>query len=250
MTALFTAAMIHLHEWGAPLLWAALFIETAVLVGFFLPGDMALFTCGILVASDKVPVPLWLVVTGAFVAATLGDQVGYLIGERWGHRLFSAKRRRWLNKRHLEAAHRFFERHGHRAVVMARFVPYARTFTPLVAGAAGMSRERFTAYNIGGGFLWVASFLVVGYYAGTVDYVAAHIGLISIGIVVVGSVPIVIAVIAKLARRGLRVRRVRRSAAHEASDGVGCFLELGVGVGAARPGGVGDAVGEVVLQQA
>jgi membrane protein DedA with SNARE-associated domain len=198
--------MIHLHAWGAPLLWASLFLETAVLVGFFLPGDMALFTCGILVAADKVPVPLWVVVAGAFVAATVGDQAGYLIGERWGHRLFSARRRRFLSPRHLEAAHRFFERHGHRAVVMARFVPYARTFTPLVAGAARMPRERFTAYNVGGGFLWVASFLTIGYYAGTVDYVAAHVGLISIGIVVCGTVPVVVALAARLASRARRSR--------------------------------------------
>lgn len=192
MTAVITAAMLHLHAWGAPLLFAVLFTETGLLVGFFLPGDAVLFTGGILVASGDLRLPLWLVVLGAFVAASAGDQVGYLIGSRWGPGLFAGDRR-WLNRHHLAGAHRFFERFGPRAVVLARFVPLARCFTPPVAGAAAMSRRLFTTYNVIGGFVWVAAFLVAGYYLGTVDLIADHVELLSVGIVVAGTVPVVAA---------------------------------------------------------
>ena len=116
--------MAHLHAMGVPLLLAVLFTEAGLLVGFFLPGDAVLFTGGVLIRSHEIPLPLWLVVLGAFVAASAGDQVGYLIGRRWGPGLFTSDRR-WLNRHHLEAAHAFFERWGPRAVVLARFVPLA-----------------------------------------------------------------------------------------------------------------------------
>lgn len=194
--------MAHLHAWGIPLLLAVLFTETGLLVGFFLPGDAVLFTGGILVSSHEVPVPLWLVILAAFVAASAGDQVGYLIGQRWGPALFSG-RHRWLNEHHLDAAHRFFERFGSRAVVLARFVPLARCFTPAVAGTAAMPRGRFTAYNLLGGFVWVAGFLVAGYYLGTVDLIARHVELLSVGIVAIGTVPVVVGYLVRR-RRGAR----------------------------------------------
>lgn len=205
MTAVITAAMAHLHGWGVPLLLAVLFTETGLLIGFFLPGDAVLFTGGILVASGEVPVPLWLVVLGAFAAASAGDQVGYLIGARWGPALFSGEERRWLNQHHLAAAHRFFERFGPRAVVLARFVPLARCFTPSVAGAAGMGRQRFTFYNVLGGFVWVAAFLVAGYYLGTVAFIADHVELLSVGIVLVGTVPVVAAYLVRRRRAAAAV---------------------------------------------
>lgn len=189
MTAVITAAMAHLHVLGVPLLLAVLFTETGLLVGFFLPGDAVLFTGGILIASGEMPVPLWLAVLGAFLAASAGDQVGYLIGRRFGPALVSGKQRRWLNQHHLEAAHRFFERFGSRAVVLARFVPLARCFTPAVAGAADMTRTRFTVYNLLGGFVWVTAFLVAGYYLGGVHFIADHVELLSVGIVAASMVP-------------------------------------------------------------
>lgn len=200
MTAVITTAMVHLHAWGAPLLFAVLFTETGLLVGFFLPGDAVLFTGGILVSSQQIPLPLWAVVLGAFVAASAGDQVGYLIGRRWGPLLFNGRQRRWLNRHHLEAAHRFFEKYGPRAVVLARFVPLARCFTPAVAGTAGMGRRRFTLYNVLGGFAWVAVFLVAGYYLGTVDFVADHVELLSLIVVTAGMLPVVVAYVVRRRR--------------------------------------------------
>jgi membrane protein DedA with SNARE-associated domain len=202
VTAVITAAMAHLHAWGIPLLLAVLFTETGLLVGFFLPGDAVLFTGGILVASGAMPVPLWVVIGAAFVAASAGDQVGYVIGRRWGPSLFNG-RHRLLNEHHLESAHSFFERFGSRAVVLARFVPLARCFTPAVAGAATMSRRRFTVYNVVGGFVWVAGFLIAGYYLGTVHFIGAHVELLSVGIVAAGTIPVVV---------GYVVRRRRRAA--------------------------------------
>jgi len=192
VTAVLTEAMAHLHWAGALLLFAVLFVETGLMVGFFLPGDAVLFTGGILIASGRIPLPLWVVVIGAFIAASAGDQVCYQIGVRWGPGLFDNDRR-WLNRHHLEAAHRFFERHGPRAVVIARFIPLARCFTPAVAGAAEMPRARFAAYNLLGGFVWVTVFLVTGYYLGGVKVIADHVELISVGIVVACTVPVVVA---------------------------------------------------------
>lgn len=183
-----------------------IFAETGLLVGFFLPGDSLLFTAGLLIASHVLPIPIGLVIAATWVAGALGDQVAYLIGGRLGRGLFRPGRSRWISGRHVKAAQEFFERHGHKAVILARFVPLARTFTPVVAGAVEMPRRRFTGYNVVGGLLWVTAMLLAGYFLGGVPLVAHHVDVVTIGIVALSLVP---ATIALLRRRRAAAREER-----------------------------------------
>jgi membrane protein DedA with SNARE-associated domain len=207
MVALLTPLMAVLGPAAILLLMGVLFAETGLLAGFFLPGDSLLFTAGVLVASGAVPLPLWLVVLGAAVAAVAGDQLGYVLGRRLGPWLFRRRSSRLLSRvlseHHLERAEAFFERHGPKAVVLARFVPLARTFTPAVAGAAQMPRRRFVAYNLLGAAGWTALFLVGGFFLGGIPLVAAHVELLAVGMVAVPVVPAAVA--------HLRHRRRRRT---------------------------------------
>jgi membrane-associated protein len=147
MIAVLTPLMAALGPLAVLLLMVVLFAETGLLIGFFLPGDSLLFTAGVLVAAGVVPLPLWLVAAGAFAAAAMGDQVGYLLGRRFGPRVFHRSDLRLLAKDHVIRARVFFDRHGPRAVILARFVPVVRTLTPVVAGVGHMPRRRFTLYN-------------------------------------------------------------------------------------------------------
>jgi len=168
---------------------AVVFIETGLLAGFFLPGDSLLFTTGLLVAHGVIGMPIAAVVVAVSMAAFAGDQVGYLIGRRLGPRLLSRPHSRLLNPAHLERASSFFDRHGPRAVILARFVPVARTFTPPAAGAGQMPYRRFLAYNAIGAVAWCASLLTAGYLFGGIPFVNAHIELMTIGIVVLSLAP-------------------------------------------------------------
>ncbi|MCW2766570.1 MAG: hypothetical protein JWO11_2529 [Nocardioides sp.] len=170
-------------------LMVIVFAESGLLVGFFLPGDSLLFTAGILVAAGLIPLPLWLVAIGVVLAAVAGDQLGYLIGRRFGPRVFNRPDSRFFSTRHVELATDFFERHGPKAVILARFVPVVRTFTPVVAGVGSMSRRRFTAYNAVGGVSWGVGVLLAGFFLGGITFVAAHVELILVGIVGLSLVP-------------------------------------------------------------
>ena len=172
------------------LLAAVVFAETGLLVGFFLPGDSLLFAAGLFVATGVVPVPLAVVVLVTFAAAVLGDQLAYTIGRRGGRSLLGSDRP-WTRRmdHHLAAAAGFFERHGPKAVVLARFVPLARTFTPVVAGAAAMPRRTFTAYNMLGGLLWTAGMVLAGYLLGGVPLVARHVELMTVALASVSLIP-------------------------------------------------------------
>ena len=170
------------------------FAETGLLAGFFLPGDSLLFTAGLLVAHGVIGMPIWAVIVMVSVAAIAGDQVGYLIGRRLGPRVLNRPQSRLLDPAHLQRASTFFDRHGPRAVILARFVPVARTFTPPAAGAGRMPYRTFTAYNAIGGFAWCASMLGAGYLFGGVAFVNAHIELITIGIVLLSLAPAGLAV--------------------------------------------------------
>ena len=189
MIALLTPLMAVLGPLAVLLMMAVLFAETGLLVGFFLPGDSLLFTAGVLVAAGVMHLPLVVVATAAFVAAAAGDQVGYLIGRRFGPRVFSRPRSRLFSPTHVVRAQAFFERYGPRAVILARFVPLVRTFTPVVAGVGEMPRGRFTAYNLVGAALWAVGLLVAGYFLGGIPLIAAHIELVAVGMVALSLVP-------------------------------------------------------------
>ena len=186
---------------------AVVFAESGLLVGFFLPGDSLLFTAGLLVATTSLLPPLWVVVALIVVSAIAGDQVGYVIGKQAGPRVFQRPNSRLFRPEYVDKAYGFFERYGGRAIILARFVPIVRTFAPVVAGVSKMHYRTFVAYNVIGGLLWGVGVTVLGYYLGQVDFVAQHIELILIGIVVLSVVPI-----------GVELLRHRRTASRPALD--------------------------------
>jgi membrane protein DedA with SNARE-associated domain len=133
----------------------------------------------------------------------VGDQVGYLVGRRFRPRVFSRRNSRWLSSDHVARAEAFFDRHGPKAVLMARFVPVVRTLVPAVAGMAQMPRRRFTAYNIAGGLVWAVGMLLAGFFLGGIPFIAAHIELLALAVVAASLVP---ASVALLRRRAGRAR--------------------------------------------
>ncbi len=140
------------------------FAETGLLVGFFLPGDSLLFTAGLLASRGFSNIVLLMV--GCALAAIIGDQVGYLIGRRAGPALFRRPDSRFFHQKNVERARKYFEEHGSKTIILARFVPVVRTFAPMVAGVAGMDYRRFVTFNVVGGVLWGAGVTLLGYLLG------------------------------------------------------------------------------------
>ncbi|GGM50096.1 DedA family protein [Dactylosporangium sucinum] len=172
---------------------AIVFAESGLLIGFFLPGDSLLFTTGLLVAGGQyLHLPLWLVIVLIVAAAIAGDQVGYVFGRRVGPALFRRPNSRLFKQENLTRAQEFFDRYGARSIVLARFVPIVRTFTPIVAGASRMHYRTFVLYNVIGGAVWGTGVTLLGYYLGQIEFVKSNIELILIGIVVLSVVPIVV----------------------------------------------------------
>ncbi|WP_341720319.1 VTT domain-containing protein [Micromonospora sp. FIMYZ51] len=172
---------------------AIVFAESGLLIGFFLPGDSLLFTAGLLVADGRyITYPLWLVCLLITIAAITGDQVGYLFGRKVGPALFRRPNSRLFKQENLLKAHDFFEKYGARSVVLARFVPIVRTFTPIVAGVSRMNYRTFVTYNIVGGILWGTGVTVLGYFLGQVPFVKTNIEFILIAIVAISVLPIAV----------------------------------------------------------
>lgn len=165
------------------------FAETGLLAGFFLPGDSLLFIAGALAAAGKLNV--WVLLFGLSIAAIAGDQTGYLIGRKLGHALYKREDSRLFKRKHLEAAHAFYEKYGGKAIIMARFVPIIRTFAPTVAGAAEMNYRKFITYNVVGGIAWVFSMVGGGYFLGQIEFVKKNIEKVALGIVFLSVLPIV-----------------------------------------------------------
>ncbi len=148
-------------------LFAVIFAESGIMVGFFLPGDSLLFAAGLFTyRGDLANGNILLVSAGCFIAAVAGDQVGYVFGKRVGPSLFKRERSRLFKPAYLEKAEQFFEHHGAKAIVLARFVPIVRTFCPIVAGVSHMEYRRFVRYNVIGGFIWAVGFTQLGYWLG------------------------------------------------------------------------------------
>src|SRR5918997_164630 len=142
------------------------FAETGLAVGFFLPGDSLLVFAGLIARAGRLTVAILL--STLFVAAVVGDAVGYYTGHKLGPRLFTRKKSLLFRPSHLQKANEFYEKYGGKTIIIARFVPIVRTFAPIVAGAAQMSYRRFVVYNLVGGFLWVFSMILAGYFLGTI----------------------------------------------------------------------------------
>jgi membrane-associated protein len=176
------------------LLFSIIFAETGLVVTPFLPGDSLLFATGAIAATGALDVRLVLVLLVA--AAVLGDAVNYSIGRYIGPRVFKPEGRhgkleRMLNPHHLERAHDFFETHGGKAIVLARFVPIVRTFAPFVAGVGRMRYARFLAFDVGGGVFWVWSFGLLGFFFGNQPIVKENFGLAIIAVIVLSLLPVV-----------------------------------------------------------
>ncbi|WP_327067623.1 VTT domain-containing protein [Kitasatospora sp. NBC_01250] len=182
------------------------FAESGLLIGFFLPGDSLLFTTGLLVAHGQyLSQPLWLVCLLVVAAAVAGDQVGYLFGRRVGPTLFNRPESRLFRRENVTKAGAFFERHGPKAIVLARFVPIVRTFTPIVAGVGRMNYRVFALYNLVGGLLWGGGVTVLGACLGRIAFVREHIELILVGVVLVSVLPVAVEI--------LRARRISTATA-------------------------------------
>ncbi|MFI1994945.1 DedA family protein [Actinoplanes sp. NPDC020271] len=188
---------------------ALVFAESGLLIGFFLPGDSLLFTAGLLIAGGTyLHQPLWLMCVLVSVAAVAGDQFGYLFGRRFGPALFRRPNSRLFKQENLARSREFFARYGARSIVLARFVPIVRTFTPIVAGASHMHYRRFLVYNVAGGTLWGCGVTILGYFLGQIAFVKANIEFILIGIVALSVIPVGIELLRARRKSNARQRQV------------------------------------------
>lgn len=169
------------------------FIETGLLFPL-LPGDSLLFTGGLLAAAPNPPVNIWALVFTVPIVAILGDQVAYFIGRRIGPALFDKEDSRFFKKSYVTQSHAFFEKHGPKTIILARFVPIVRTFAPVLAGVSYMSYRLFLSYNIVGGILWGAGVTTVGYFLGNVPFVKNNLELVILLIVFLSILPGITAV--------------------------------------------------------
>ncbi len=178
--------------WVYLILLVIVFCETGLVVTPFLPGDSLLFAAGALSASGSLDVRLLFVLLS--IAAILGDTVNYWIGAWIGPKAFSGEYR-FLKKEYLNRTHRFYERHGGKTIILARFIPIIRTFAPFVAGIGAMNYTRFIVYNVVGGLLWVAMFTYGGYFFGNLTFVKEHFSVIILAIIIISVVPLAIEVL-------------------------------------------------------
>ncbi|HNA90522.1 MAG TPA: DedA family protein [Anaerolineales bacterium] len=178
--------IINYGAWTYGILFVVIFVETGLVVMPFLPGDSLLFAAGTFAALGSFNV--WGLIGLLSIAAVLGDAVNYSIGHYLGDRAYNIK---WIKKEYLEKTHAFFEKHGGKAIFLARFVPIVRTFAPFVAGIGKMSYAYFATYNIVGGITWVFIFTLLGYFFGNIPFVKKNFELVIIVIILVSVLPMV-----------------------------------------------------------
>jgi len=184
--------------WTYGLLFLIVFLETGLVVTPFLPGDSLLFAAGTFAALGSLNV--WLLWVLLFVAAVIGDTVNYWIGNRVGPRAFEGNVR-FLKQEYLERTQRFYEKHGGKTIVLARFVPIVRTFAPFVAGVGTMDYGRFLTFNVVGAFLWTAIFVFLGFFFGNIPFVQRNFELVIVGIILVSVLPMVVEYIRDRSRK-------------------------------------------------
>ncbi len=180
------------------------FVETGLLIGFFLPGDSLLFVTGLMVAAgaiqfplgdSSVPVPIWLACLLISSSAWLGDQTGYWIGRRVGPAIFSKPESKLFSHENVARTNSFFERYGARAIILAHFVPVMRTFVPVAAGVGEMPYRKFLRYNFIGVIGWGTGVTLLGFFLGKIPFVSEHVEYFTIGFVLISTIPIVIEVV-------------------------------------------------------
>lgn len=193
------------QSWTYGILFLIIFAETGLVVTPFLPGDSLLFAIGALASKGELNV--FLVVVLLSIAAILGDTVNYWIGKLVGPKVFTSESSRWLNRKHLERTHEFYEKYGGKTIIIARFMPIIRTFAPFVAGIGNMNYGKFLLYNVVGGIIWIAGFTYAGYFFGEIPIVKRNFTLVIFGIIIVSVMPAVIEV--------LRARRDAKKKANQ-----------------------------------
>jgi len=192
----------ELIRWGGyAVLTAIVFAETGLLIGFFLPGDSLLVTAGVIAATGELDIVLLNVLLIA--AAIIGDTVGYAIGKKTGPRIFTREKSFFFAKDHLLRTKAFYERHGGKTIVIARFMPFARTFAPVVAGVGAMEYKKFLSYNVFGGIGWVMSMTLIGYFLGTaIPDIDHHIHKVVAIVIFLSILPGIIEVIRHRMKKG------------------------------------------------
>ena len=182
---------IHFASWIYPWVlphFLTIFAESGILIGFFLPGDSFLITLGVIASQGKLNIGLLLLL--CTVGAILGDSVGYATGRKFGRSIFNKPDSRFFKQENLEKAQAFYEQHGKKTIILARFVPFVRTFAPIVAGAANMHYPTFLLYNIIGGITWVFSMTLFGYFIGhAIPHVDRYLLPIILVIVILSILP-------------------------------------------------------------
>ena len=192
--------------WVYALLFLIIFVETGLVVMPFLPGDSLLFVVGALAGIGLMNYPG--VMALLVVAAVAGNQTNYAIGRKIGPRVFQWEQSRWFNKRAFDQAHAFYERYGGVTIVLARFMPFVRTFAPFVAGVAQMTRSKFTFYDVTGGALWVVSLVTAGYLFGNLPWVTTHLSKIIWALIILPGL-IILAGVWKARRQARREARLQ-----------------------------------------
>lgn len=195
--------ILYFGPWTYVVLFAIIFAETGLVVMPFLPGDSLLFALGALAAGQKLDLVTLMVLLS--IAAILGDTINYWLGSILGPRIFRGENVRFLNKKHLDKTHEFFERYGGKTIILARFMPIVRTFAPFVAGMGKMTYSRFMAYNVIGGLVWIQLFLLAGFWFGNIPVVKKNFSIVILGIIFVSIIPIAVEII--LERRRLHAAK-------------------------------------------
>lgn len=166
--------------------WAMVFAESGLLVGFFLPGDSLLFTAGFLASQNLFNI--WVLIAGSAIGAIVGDNIGYTTGHQYGRRLFNRQDSRFFHKDHLKRAQHFYDLHGGKAIVLARFLPIIRTFAPITAGIGKMHYPTFLSYNIIGGLVWTVGLTLAGFFLGSLIPDVDHYLLPIVGLIILVSI--------------------------------------------------------------
>jgi len=187
------AVVAQYGVWVYVILFAIIFVETGLVVMPFLPGDSLLFVCGAIAAIGGLSLPALIVVL--IVAAVLGDALNYSVGKYFGPRVWQWEQSRFFNRAAFDRTHAFYEKHGAVTIIVARFLPFVRTFAPFVAGVAAMTYPKFALYNVVGGVLWVTSLTVLGYAVGNLPWVKANFSLVALSLIIVPAMPAVIEVL-------------------------------------------------------
>lgn len=177
---------------GLTAMTAIVFAETGLMIGFFLPGDSLLVTAGVFAATGQLNI--WILNLLLVTAAIVGDTVGYWFGRKMGPALFRRPKSLLFNPDHLRHAHDFYEKHGGKTIIIARFMPIIRTFAPIVAGMADMNYRRFLSFNVVGGIFWVVSMTGIGYFLGQIPGVHEHIEVVIIIVIFLSILPGLIAI--------------------------------------------------------